>query len=304
MFTRIGRGLLLAVFAFLLLPQFASAAPAAPTLEETPWLTGELQICWSGVTSGNTIILYTKTYRDSSYVAMDSWVAGGSTGCYIVKPFENGQTVWHYIVQIDPMDANNPSPASNLGKQTPPITAYIVNWPDMFNDLKGALQDLGNSINNHMDQLWTPSPQAISGLETAIDGLKDAAGAGAAQQAGNDLSGGLSGALPGMKAPIVSDDGQGTYTGGSGGLTLPNTKSPDSLGLIVPNVDEGTDTELTMRIPYMVDMQGQLLYIKLFTKEQMDKMKWLGLLRKLAGAALWILFGFWFVTRFTPQMKV
>lgn len=300
----LGRALLTAVFAFLLLTSTVSAAPAAPVLLETPWMTGEIQTCYSGIVPGNTIILYTMTIANpNQYMATDTWSEPNSAGCHVTRPFQNGQTVWHYIVQVDP-NTGEISPQSNLGKQTPPITAYIINWPDMLKDLQNALSNLGQSINDHLDKLETPSDQAINDLKNAIDGLKNAVGAGQAQTVGNNVVNGIQQAQQGMKPPIVKDDGNGTYTGGSGGLKLPNTTSTNSLGLQVPNVDEGTDTELTMRIPYMVDMQGNLVYMKLFTKEQMDKMKWLGLLRDLATAAIWIMFAFWLVQRFSPAMKV
>lgn len=173
----------------------------------------------------------------------------------------------------------------------------------MFSDLVNALQAMNQDLMEHLDGLMTPSQSAMDDLRDSIDGLKDALGVGSAVGAGNQLSTGLDGISNGLAPPIVNDDGDGTYTGGKTGSNLPFPNQPGNSGLISPNLDSGTDTVLTMRIPYGVDMQGNLLYVKLFTEEQMEKMKWLGLLRTLAAATIYIIFAFWLVTRFSPQLK-
>jgi hypothetical protein len=296
------RGLCAAVFAFLLYATTVHAAMPAPVLGESEWRTGEIEVCYSGVVPGATILLYTKTYKDSNFVAHDAWTAGAAAECYVSPYFENGQTVWHYIVQVDPATAEQ-SPPSNTGRQTPPITAYIINWPDMLGDLAGMINDFNESIQDKLDSLATPSDQAMDDLSAAIDNLSNAIGIGAVNNAGNAISGGLGQVSAGLSPPAVVDDGNGTFTGGSTGGQLPFPNQSNGQGLIAPNPDSGTDTELTMRIPYMVDMQGNLVYMKLFTAEQMEKMKWLGLLRTLAAATMFILFGFWLSTRFSPQLK-
>lgn len=307
------RGLLTAVFAFFILTSSVSAAPAAPVLGQTDWRTGEIETCWSGVTPNNTIILYAKTYSNPSYHAVDSWTAPTESGCYISKPFENGQTVWHYIVQVDP-NTGEVSPSSNEGKQTPPITAYIINWPDMFNDLKGALQDMFNNLNNHLDQLFTPSQPAIDGLKNAVNNLQDKIGAGQAISTGTDIQNSINNVQNNLYPPGIQDDGTSTFTGGPGGAKLPqgniSLTPPNGSGgtgpvgtLSAPNCDDGTDTPLTVEFPIGMKPDGTLLKCKIATQEQFDKYPWLRLVRDCASAALWILFGIWLVQRFAPSFK-
>lgn len=305
----VGRGLLLAAFALFLFGTAAEAAPSSPLITQTDWRTGEIDVNYSGVTPGNLIMIYTKTYKDAEFQVHDVWTAAAESENHIVKYLENGQTVWFYITQVDALTGEE-SAASNQVRQTPPITAFVINWPDMlanindlFNNLISQLQQQNDALKDHLNGLATPSEQAMDDLKSSVDGLKDALGVGTVNQVGSDLTNGLNNAQSGMLPPAIVDDGVGTYTGGSGGLKLPNTTSTNEIGLVVPNVDEGTDTELTMRIPITQKMDGSLFYIKIFTKEQLDKMKWLGLLRTLAAATIYILFAFWLVTRFTPQLK-
>jgi len=295
------RGLLTAVLAFFFASSVYAAAPSAPGLGETDWSTGELEVCWTGVTPGNAIILYVRTYNQTSFAARDTWTAETSSGCRMTSYYENGQTIFHYIVQVD-ADTGEISEPSPIVKQTPPITAFIINWPDMYQQLKDLLTGLNNDLKNKLDQLATPSPQAQADLQDAVNALKDAVGAGAAQGAGNALTNGLNGMQSGMATPGV-DDGVGTYTGGHSGPNLPNSSHTDGLGLVSPNLDEGTDTELTMRIPIGVKMDGSLMYIKLFTQEQMEKLKWIFLIRTIAAAVIYIMFGIYLVYRFAPQLK-
>lgn len=300
----IGRVLLLTVLAFFIFANSSFAAPSAPTMGETDWRTGELEIAWSNVTPGNTIIVYAKTFRQPDYEAMDAWIANTATGSYIVKPFENGQTVWHYIVQVDPITGQM-SPPSNVGKQTPPITAFIINWPDMFKELSDLLKDLNDKLTDKLESLATPSQQAQDDLNAAVNNVKDALGVGSAQGAGDALTGGFNGMQPGMSQPGV-DDGNGTFTGGNTGpnLPFPSVGNGDpNMSLITPDLDSGTDTELTMRIPIGIKKDGSLWYIKIFTKEQMEKIKWIFLFRTIAAAIIYIMFGLYIVYRFAPQLK-
>jgi hypothetical protein len=294
-------GLLIAVLFFLITTSSIYADPSAPTITDSNWETGALNVCYSGVTAGNTIILYTTNYHTGdAYAARDTWSSTAAAECHMSNYFENGQTEWFYIVQVDPVTGVI-SPQSNETRQTPPITAFIINWPDMLKDLQVEFQKLDDAINNQLK----PSDQAVQALQNAVDGMKQAVGAGQANQIGNDLKSGLDGGQAGMKHPAVTDDGNGTYSGGSTGDSLPsNGTNTDNLGLVSPKTCEGTDNDISFTIPYGVDMQGNHLCIKLFTNEQLEKMKWLGLLRNLASATLWIMFGMWIVQRFTPIMKV
>jgi hypothetical protein len=292
---------LLTTVLFFLITTSVFANPSAPTVTETKWETGSLNVCYEGVTPGYTIILYSTNYKTGdSYTARDTWTASSGTECHMSLYFENGQTVWYYIVQVEP-DTGLISPQSNITRQTPPITAFIINWQDMLKDLQAEFQKINDSINNQLK----PSDGAVQDLQDAVDGLKDAVGAGEAEKIGSDIKNGLDSGQGGMKPPAVTDDGNGTYTGGSGGFHLPNigTKT-DDLGLVSPKTCEGTDNDVSFSIPYGVDFQGNMLCVKLFTQEQLDKMKWLGLVRTLASATLWIMFGMWIVQRFTPIMKV
>lgn len=300
MMKNVWRGLSLAVLAFFILSSETYAAPPAPSLGETDWRTGEIDICWSGVTPGNTIILYTKRWDQPSFVAHSSWVAETVIGCRVVGDFQNSQSIWHYIVQVD--EAGEESEPSTIEKQTPPITAYIVNWPSMLEDLLAAMREMNESLKAHLDKLMTPSESSMEGLLDAVNNLKNALGVGSVDRAGNQMVNELDDVIRGLKPPVVEDDGDGTFTGGKTGGELPFNKTPHG-DLIGPDPDSGTDTELTIRIPYTVDMQGNLLYMKLFTEEQLEKMKWLGLMRTLAVAVIYIFFGIWLVSRFAPQLK-
>lgn len=284
------------------------AAPAAPKLLEADWRTGEINVCYSGVTPGNVVYVYAAKWdKPFDYVPVDFWVSEVAEGCHVTKFFENGQSVWYYIKQMD--DDLQFSPASNSYKQTPPITAYIINWPDMMSDLMNGMKDLNDALIESLENLAKPSDSAMNDLKDAIDGLKNAVGAGQVGQIGGGLNNGLDGIKNGLNPPAVVDDGNGTYTGGNTGGQLPSkpiTGAPigggDGLEYNDPN--SGTSNDLTFSLPYGVDMQGNLLYVKILTNEQLEKMKWLAVVRTLAEATLYILFAFWLVTRFSPQMKV
>lgn len=291
----------LSIFFILTLLTVSIPAEAATALhlEETDWRTGEIEIKYTGATPGNLIVVYGKTYREAesaAFTPMDSFVVQSESGSHITSYLENGQSIWYYIASYDPI-SNEQTGLSNRLKQTPPITAYIINWPDM-------LADLDSMINNAITKAVTPSDDAINKLNDAIDKLKDATGAGSAASTAGSIQDAINQGQQGMSPPIVNDDGNGTYSGGSTGPKLPGQPATGDSGLEYPNPDSGTDTEMTMRIPYGVDMQGKLLYVKLFTAEQMEKMKWMDVIRKLCGAAIWIMFAIWLVQRFTPQLKV
>lgn len=293
------RGVLAALLVFLLLTPLNISQATAPTptlrLNQTDWRTGELEISYENAISGYTIEVYAATHESNGdYVKIDSFTATGESGSHITSFLENGQSIWYYIALIGP-DGSRIS-RSNTQKQTPPITAFVINWPDM-------LKDLDAMINNALINALKPSDKAQDDLKDAIDGLKDAIGGNSANNAGNAIQDAINNGQSGMKPPIVKDDGNGTYTGGSSGGKLPQDPTSNG-GLTYPNPNSGTPTELTVCLPYGVDIQGQLLKACIFTAEQMEKMKWLDVIRQLCGATIWIMFAVWLVQRFTPQMKV
>ncbi|MNW44040.1 hypothetical protein D3C74_212560 [compost metagenome] len=287
----------LSFFLLIFAPTIVRAAdPPRLYLNETDWRTGEIMIDYSGAIIGYTIKVHGATFEtDGSYKLLDSFTAVTANGRHVTSYLENGQSVWFYITLHD--QAGNQISKSNVLKQTPPITAFIINWPDM-------LKDLDKMLNDAVEKAMTPSQDAQDKLKNALDGLKNAVGGGAANNAGNQLQNAINAGQGGMKDPAVKDDGNGTFTGGNTGGKLPSDNKTGDSGLNYPDPDSGTSTEMTIRIPYMADMQGNLVYVKLFTKEQMEKMKWWDLARNLAGATIWVMFGIWLVQRFTPQLKV
>lgn len=301
------------LLAFFLLPTLSvEAAPTRPILQETDWRTGELQICWIGTdtaATGQVMRLWIATHAsDGQYELYESWpiYEGDQEGCRIVKYLENGQSVWYYVDILDTLTGEK-SPQSNALKQTPPITAFIINWPDMFKDLIDALQKMNDDMKDYFNDLLTPSDQAMQDMQDALNNLANSVGAGQAGNAGNQMQNGFNDVQNGMRPPIGVDDGNGTFTGGSTGSNLPSDNQDHSNGngmdLVAPNPDSGTDNEMTIRIPYMVDMRGELVYLKILTDEQMEKMKWLNLIRTIAAAIIFIMFGIWLVSRFSPQLK-
>lgn len=289
----------LVVFLLLLTPlnSIISAASVTPSLKllETDWRTGELEISYENAIQGYTMVVFAATHESSGeFIELDRFTASGSEGKHITSYLENGQSIWYYVMMISP---EGEQVRSNRLKQTPPITAFIINWPDM-------LKDLDQMINNALKNAMTPSDNAMDNLKDAIDNLANSVGAGSANGAGNDLQDAINNGQSGMKKPIVNDDGNGTYTGGSTGGKLPQDTTTGEGGLKYPDPSSGTHTELTVCLPYGVDMQGNLLKACLFTEEQMEKMKWLDILRKLCGATIWVMFAIWLVQRFTPQLKV
>lgn len=285
------------VLLLCVIPATAYAAPPPPpVIGDTDWRTGEIEVAWSNVTPGFTLILYTRTYKETSFTARDTWIADTASGTHITKFYENGQTLWHYLVAVNPVTGEMSAP-SNEGKQTPPITAYIINWPDMLKDLQKALDGIKDTINDanqslkdHLDSLFTPGQDAMNNLKNAVDQLKDATGSGAAGNAGNDLKNGFDDVKNGLKPPVTKNDGVGTFTGGA--------KSNEIPGL------DGTHNEMTWCVPITYKMDGSPFNACIFTDEQLEKMKWWQVVRELIGYTEFITFGIWVVTRFTPQFKV
>jgi hypothetical protein len=241
-------------------------------------------------------VLYAATFEsEGTFEAIDSWTVRESEESHITSYLENGQSIWFYVRQVDP--ATLEYTTSQRLKQTPPITAFIINWPDM-------LKDLDKMINDALKNAFTPSQDAQDKLKDAVDGMKDAIGGGSANNAGNQITDAINQGQNGMRPPIVNDDGNGTYTGGSTGGQLPQTPTTGGSGLTYPDPASGTPTEMTVCLPYGVDMNGNLLKVCIFTAEQMEKMKWWDTIRQLAGVTIWIMFAIWLIQRFTPQFKV
>lgn len=295
-----------ALFVLFLLTPFVGdriTYAAGLSLGEADWRTGEIEINYKGATQGYTIMVYAATYdSQGAYDLIDAFTATADEGKHIVQFRNNGQTIWYYAREVNPATGEQ-GVRTNIQKQTPPITAYIINWPDM-------LRDLDKSINDALEKAMKPSPGAVNDLKDAADKLKDSIGGGQAANAGDAIKDAINEGQSGMRDPM-KDDGRGTFSGGDTGGQLPNkpTTGPSlpggsgGPGLQYPNPDSGTAIEMTIRIPYGMDMQGNLMYIQLFTQEQMDKMKWLGLARTLMVATIWLIFGFWLVQRFSPQLK-
>lgn len=296
----LGRRVFAALFVFFLLsvqivPITKAAAPA-PRLLETDWRTGEIEVKYTGATQGYMMVLYAATFEsEGTFEAIDSWTVRESEESHITSYLENGQSIWFYVRQVDP--ATLEYTTSQRLKQTPPITAFIINWPDM-------LKDLDKMINDALKNAFTPSQEAQDKLKDAVDGMKDAIGGGSAGNAGNQITDAINQGQNGMRPPIVNDDGNGTYTGGSTGGQLPQTPTTGDSGLTYPDPASGTPTEMTVCLPYGVDMNGNLLKVCIFTAEQMEKMKWWDTIRQLAGVTIWIMFAIWLIQRFTPQFKV
>lgn len=302
--ARIGRGLLLAILAYFIISPIAFAETPAPIVVVSDWRSGEIEVAYKNVIPGATIKLFIRQHDMDDFMFWDTWVAETSEGSHITKYIENGQTVWYYITQIDPV-TNIESSRSNIYRVTPPITAFIINWPEMWGEMTSFFEQLNMNIVNKIEQMFTPSDQAMQDLMDAIDNLKGSLGMGSVENAGGQLQDGIGNVIGGLNPPIVVDDGEGTFTGGSSGgnLPFPNQNTGGGINIEYPNPDSGTNNELTFRIPYGVDMNGEFLYLKIFTDEQLEKMKWLGLLRTLAAATMWILFAFWLVSRFAPILK-
>lgn len=302
-----GRVLILSVLAFFLTSVNAFAI-SKPVINETEWRTGGLVIELSGLIPGADVTIELSKDK-KSWDVIRQFTADSNTYTTIEDGLENGQTYYIRAKQTFGGEISEYGTA----RQTPPLTVFVINWPEiqeffqgMYDALIDAVSHLDDSINSHLDGLFTPSPGAIADLQDAINDLKDSLGVGPVQQIGSDLQNGLDGIRGNLRTPIVTDDGEHTYTGGPNGSQSPFDLNPPTGGemnLQYPNLDSGTDTDLSFRIPITKDMNGEWVYVKLFTKEQMEKYMWLDLIRKLAIAGMWILFAIWVITRFTPQFK-
>lgn len=293
------RAVALALFFAVCLMVFSplSASAAGLTLVETEWRTGEIEVKYEGAISGQTIMVYAATYDShGSYDLVDAFTANGESGSHIVQFRENGQTIWYYVRAADPATGEQGT-RTNIQKQTPPITAYIINWPEMkdsFQSMSDSVKDsvdkANDDIKNKMDDLAKPSPAAQDNMKNALDNLKDAIGVPKAEDAGKDLKDALDDIADGGSNPISNDDGKGTFSGG---------ENPDELPPL-----QGTQTEASFSVPITYDQNGQLIWVTLFSQEQMEKLKWWAVVYKAIEVIPWVMLVVWLVQRFTPQFKV
>jgi len=85
----------------LLLSSVAFALPDKVTITPTNWRTGEIEVCYMGADMGNLLLLYTKTYDEFDFTVRQTYEVTAPTGCFISPYFENGQSIWYYLVQVD-----------------------------------------------------------------------------------------------------------------------------------------------------------------------------------------------------------
>lgn len=299
-----GTAIMLSLLFFLVWADVAGAAPNAVVLTESNWRTGEIEVCYTGAVPGNVVQLWAKTWKDPDFEQVQSRIVVQATECWTSVPLENGQSIWYYVRTVDGL---GDYADSYVFKQTPPITAYIINWPDIFADITGAMEDINASLTASIEAMVMPSSTSIDNLTASVENLKASIGVAQIETIGGQLGSGIDGLTEDMPGPAVVDDGVGTFTGGEGGPGLPTgTKGHDGGGisLTAPDPDSGTSNDATIRIPYGVDMGGNLLYLKLFTDEQLEKLKWIGLLYAIATATMWIFAAIAFVMHFVPKFKV
>ncbi|MGO0063937.1 hypothetical protein ACTID9_28715 (plasmid) [Brevibacillus fluminis] len=274
---------LLLFLAVLLVPSLSFAATVKPpVLVEADWITGGFIVKYDQAIPGATLRLYLSTdYK--TYSVIRTWTADATSGITEINGLDNGDTIYYYVTQeLDGVE----SARSNIQKQTPPYTVFVINWPDMLNDLQ-----------NMMQNFFTPSQAAIDGLKDALNNLADKMGAGAAGAAGSQIGGAIGDAASNMPPPIVPSPGSNPYGGGDTGGQLPNKGADIGKGKL-PDLMSGTDTDLTFVVPIT---QG--VTVKLFTKEQMEKFGWIAIIRIVVNAIIWIMFGLYLINRFTPHLK-
>lgn len=294
---RIGVSLALALF---ILPLHVFAIPNTPSILESEWETGGFVVNYDNVQVGAEIKLYISLDREN-FSLHESWIAEDTNGSKYIYGLDNGETYYFYITQT--VDGNESLP-SEIYRQTPPSTVFIINWPDMFNDLSVKLQELNDELTLTLEGLFTPSQQAMDDLELAINNFKNTIGVGSATGNAQDLQEGIDDIIPNLKPPVVVDDGINTFTGGPTGLQSPFEQVTDTeTGLTKPDLMSGTDTDLTFSIP-ISEYNGEKIEVKLFTQEQLNKFMWIGLLRDVISAAIWIMFCMYTLKRFTPIFKV
>lgn len=276
----------------------AWATPDTPIITGSDWQTGSIQVNYSNVVQGDIVKFYGATYKDpNNFIVLESWVDDGS-GTHTVKWLENGQTVWFYLTVVDAAVTSESAP-SNQVRQTPPITAYIINWPEMFGDMQGLFDSLEQTIRDGNEglkdfakSLVTPSQPAMDGVKQAVEDLKSSIGATAAEDAADKLKTGLDGISNNGSPKIVTDDGVGTFTGGA---------TPDSLPPLIGTANESTWCVVLAYNPFQGNAPIQAC---LFNDETMEKLKWWSVVYDVISVIPWILLGVWVVQRFTPQFKV
>jgi hypothetical protein len=280
-----------------------SAAVSTPQITESTWRTGEIQVCYTGVDPGVTLMMFAATHDTPGvYGKVDEWITPAGEGCHISKYFENGQTVWFYLLASNNGDL---SEQSVVTRQTPPITAYIINWDDMLFDLnsmtdslKKTIDDGNDKIIDAMKDVSTPSDAKMQEVADAVEEVKNAIGGGSAKNVGDQLQGSFNNIGATGKPPISNDDGIGTFTGGAD----PSSGSPTNM-IQPPNLS-GTKNEATICFNLTKKMDGTPYEACIFTNEQMDKLKWWAVVYKAMELLPWLMMAVYLVQRFTPQFKV
>jgi hypothetical protein len=214
--------------------------------------------------------------------------------------------VFYYIrykLGLDPF-----SNQSNRLKQTPPETTIVTNFleildplTEFFNELIESVNAINTTLNEFFTDLIFPSNESIENLTDAITDLKDSLGISALNETANSLKDDLNNSQSGM-SPAFENDGINTFSGGDSSVPLYSNKS--FAGLNVPDLESGTDTPLSFVVPITQLPDGSMFNIKLFTAEQLERLKWLGLIREILIAMLWIGFAIFVIVRFTPTFKV
>jgi hypothetical protein len=274
---------------------YANAYTTAPNIQPKEWRTGEIEYCWTGLVSGDALVMYTRNYDELNFSMRSYYNVPSSAGCHVVPYFENGQTIWYYFHSIQ---SGEMSPATITFKQSPPVTAYIVNLPEFLDTFEPSL----NELNETLENTFKPSIASQTNLMNAIQNISNSLGVNALEQKMLDIKSHIDNSKASLTTPF-SDDGVGTFTGGSTGNELPFNKVTKD-GLNTYDLNSGTNNVLTFSLPLTKDTNGNWINMKLFTNEQLDKMKWLALARDIAVAVLYIMFAIFLLNRFSPTFKV
>ena len=298
--------IILILSAFLFLSSLNTFATTPdPVLLSSTRETGELTVCYSNVPIGATVLFFESTYDLTTWTNTRSWYHSGQS-CMTLSPYENGQTV-HYYIRYR-VGSDSVSNQSNRLKQTPPTTTFVTNFSeilspltDLFNELIEAVNNLDVTLEESFTDIVYPSDEALNDLSNSIDDLKDALGVSELNEIGNQINDDLENAQSGMTPPFIND-GINTFTGGNPLVPVYTNKSFS--GLTVPDLESGTDTPLSFVVPITKLPDGSYFNIKIFTEEQLDKLKWLGVVREILIAMLWIGFAIFIIVRFTPAFKV
>ncbi len=282
---------------------FAYASTLTPVLLSSDRQTGELTVCYENVPIGKTVYLYERKYSESNIINSRTWVHDGSS-CKTFSPYENGQTVFYYIRYLD----GTLSPPSNTLKQTPPITSIITNFDELtailrtyVDEIIAAITALNDNLTSFFESMVYPSDSSLEDLTVAITDLKNALGINEIITKNVDITNSIDTLIPGLESPFL-DDGIGTFTGGANPNDSPFNSITSTYNY--PDISSGTDTPISFTVPITLLPDGSFMELKIFSEEQLEKFKWLGLIRDLIVALMWISFAVFIIVRFTPTFKV